>query len=79
MGGTDIKVPENVNVVTKAFCLMGSIENNAPSIAERQAPTITVEGFVLLGGVDIGLKRTIKEKFVELAAQMKALFGSAPR
>ena len=79
MGGTDIKVPENVNVVTKAFCLMGGIDNTAPSIADRQAPTITVEGFVLMGGVDIGLKRTIKEKFVELAAQMKALLGSSSR
>ena len=79
MGGTDIKVPENVNVVTKAFCLMGGIDNTAPSIADRQAPTITVEGFVLMGGVDIGLKRTIKEKFVELAAQMKALWGSSSR
>ncbi|QPG06177.1 DUF1707 and DUF2154 domain-containing protein [Salinimonas marina] len=79
MGGTDIKVPENVNVVTKAFCLMGGIDNNAPSIADRQAPTITVEGFVFMGGVDIGLKRTIKEKFVELAEQMKALFGSSTR
>lgn len=77
MGGTDIKVPENVNVVTKAVCLMGGIDNKAPSIADRQAPTITVEGFVMMGGIDIGLKRTIKEKFVELANQMKTLFGSS--
>lgn len=79
MGGADIKVPENVNVVTKAFCLMGGIDNNAPSIADRQAPTITVEGFVIMGGVDIGLKRTIKEKFIELANQMRTLLGSTRR
>ncbi len=76
MGGTDIKVPENINVVTKAFCFMGGIDNKAPSIADRQAPTITVEGFVLMGGIDIDLKRTIKEKFVALANQMKTIFGT---
>ncbi|NVK58277.1 MAG: DUF1707 and DUF2154 domain-containing protein [Alteromonadaceae bacterium] len=78
MGGTDIKVPENINVVTKAFCFMGGIDNKAPSIADRQAPTITVEGFVLMGGIDIDLKRTIKEKFVALANQMKAIFSATP-
>lgn len=79
MGGTNIKVPENINVVTKAFCFMGGIDNNAPSIADRQAPTITVEGFVFMGGIDIDLKRTIKEKFIAMANQMKAMFGNSQR
>lgn len=79
MGGTDIKVPENVNVVTKAFCFMGGIDNKAPSIADRQAPTITVEGFVFMGGVDIGLKRTIKEKFVAMANQLKTMLNTNNR
>lgn len=79
MGGTDIKVPENVNVVTKAFCLMGGVDNKAPSIADRQAPTITVEGFVLMGGIEIGLKRTIREKFVALANQLKAMLNTNSR
>ncbi|MDC8832511.1 LiaF domain-containing protein [Alteromonas gilva] len=78
MGRTNIKVPENINVVTKAFCFMGGIDNKAPSIADRQAPTVTVEGFVLMGGIDIDLKRTIKEKFVALANQMKAMFSATP-
>lgn len=79
MGGIDIKVPENVNVVTKAFCFMGGLDNKAPSIANRQAPTITIEGFVMMGGVDVGLKRTIKEKFVAFANQMKSAFSSNQR
>ena len=79
MGGIDIKVPENVNVVTKAFCFMGGLDNKAPSIANGQAPTITIEGFVMMGGVDVGLKRTIKEKFVAFANQMKSAFSSNQR
>lgn len=75
-GGDNIYIPENVNVVSKAFCIMGGIDNKAPSIASRQAPTITIEGFVLFGGLDIKIKRTIKEKFVEFANQMKAMFNT---
>lgn len=74
-GGDDIFVPENINVVSKAFCIMGSIDNSAPSIASRQAPTLTIEGLVLFGGLDIKIKRTIKEKFVAFANQMKAVFN----
>lgn len=77
MGGVDIKVPENVNVITKAFCFMGGVDNTAPSIADRQAPTITIEGFVMMGGIEVGLKRTIKEKFVAMANQMKTMFNSS--
>ncbi|MDU0355878.1 DUF1707 and DUF2154 domain-containing protein [Paraglaciecola aquimarina] len=75
LGGNDFSVPENVNVVSKAFCVLGGIDNTAPSIASRQAPTIIIEGFVLLGGVDIKVKRTIKEKFVAFANQMKSMFN----
>lgn len=75
-GGDNIYVPENVNVVSKAFCIMGGIDNKAPSIASRQAPTITIEGVVLFGGLDIKIKQTIKEKFVAFANQMKEVFNS---
>ena len=75
-GGDNIYVPENVNVVSKAFCILGGIDNTAPSISSRQAPTITVEGLVLFGGLDIKIKRTIKEKFVAFANQMKSMFDN---
>ena len=72
-GGEKIYVPENVNVVSKAFCVFGGIDNKAPSIANRQAPTIILEGLVLFGGVDVGVKRTIKEKFVAFANKLKTM------
>ena len=75
-GGDNIYVPENINVVSKAFCILGGIDNKAPSIASRQAPTLTIEGLVLFGGLDIKIKRTIKEKFVAFANQMKTMFNN---
>jgi hypothetical protein len=75
-GGDNIYVPENVNIVSKAFCIFGGIDNSAPSIASRQAPTLTIEGLVLFGGLDVKIKRTIKEKFVAFANQMKTMFNN---
>lgn len=79
LGGDNIYVPENVNVVSKAFCVLGSIDNTAPSIASRQAPTITIEGLILFSGLDIKIKTTIKEKFMAFAHQMKTMFDSNPK
>lgn len=75
-GSDKIYVPENVNVVSKTFSIFGSSENNAPSIADRQAPTIIIEGFVLFGEVQVSIKRTIKEKFVAFANELKTMFNS---
>ena len=72
-GGDDIYIPPNVNVVSKVFCIFGGVNNKAPSIADRNAPTITLEGLVIFGGVDIKIKTTIKEKFVTFADNLKRM------
>ncbi|GAA5140862.1 LiaF domain-containing protein [Thalassotalea piscium] len=74
-GGDNIYVPENVNVVSKAFCIFGGVDNKAPCIADRNSPTIIIEGFAIFGGIDIKVKRTIKEKFVAFADNMKNMFN----
>lgn len=79
MGGDKIYVPENVNVICKVFCLMGGIDNKAPSVANRNAPTITITGFALMGGSSISVRKTIKEKFIAFANQMKMAFGKEHR
>ena len=73
-GGDNIYVPENINVVSKAFCIFGGVDNVAPSIANRHAPTLIIEGLVIFGGIDIKIKRTIKEKFVAFADNLKDMF-----
>jgi hypothetical protein len=74
LGNVNIFVPENINVVSKTYGIVSSIENKAPSLANRQAPVITIEGKVILGQLDIKVKQTIKEKFVSFANNLKAAF-----
>ncbi len=73
--GDNIYIPENINIVTKAFCIFGTIDNKAPSSADRNAPTIIIEGFALFSGIDIKVKHTLKEHFVNFADNLKKMFS----
>ena len=72
LGSDEIYVPEHVNVVSKMFSVVGSVENKSVSLNKLHGPTITIEGKVILGSVEIKVKRTIKEKFVSFANSLKA-------
>ncbi len=74
-GGDNIYIPEGINVVSKVFCIFGGVDNTAPSITNRQAPTLVIEGLVLFGGIDIKIKRSVKEKFVAFADNLKNIFN----
>jgi hypothetical protein len=74
LGGHKIYVPENINVVCKTYAIISSIENKAPSMATKQAPIITIEGKVILGSLSVSIKRTIKEKFIVFANNLKSAF-----
>jgi len=74
-GGENIYVPENVNVVSKVFCIFGGVNNKAPSMAGPHGPKIVLEGLVLFGGIDVKLKRTIREKFVAFANILKTMLN----
>ena len=76
LGSNKIYVPENINVVCKSYGIISSIENKAPSMANRQAPIITIEGKVVLGSLNVTVKKTIKEKFVAFANNLKAAFDN---
>lgn len=76
-GGDNIYVPENVNVVSRAFCILGG--NNIdipPVIHRRQVPTLIIEGLVLFGGIDVKIKRSIKQRLVSFARQMKQMLNA---
>ncbi len=75
LGSCTIYIPENINVVCKTYCAVSSVENRAPSMANRQAPVITIEGKVILGDLSVSVKRTIKEKFIAFANQLKNTFS----
>jgi len=73
--GTDIFVPENINVITKSICLFAGLDNHAPTNAAPNAPTIIIEGVSIFSGIDIEVKRTLKEKFVCFADDLKRMFS----
>lgn len=75
IGSLTILVPEQVNVVSNMFNIIGSTDNRAPCIGDRQAPQIVVEGYSILGSLDVKLKTTMKEKFTAFADQCRAMFG----
>ncbi|WP_333606713.1 DUF1707 SHOCT-like domain-containing protein [Arsukibacterium sp.] len=75
IGSLTILVPEQVNVVSNMFNIIGSTDNRAPCMGDRQAPQIIIEGYSVLGSLDVKLKKTMKEKFSAFADQCRAAFG----
>lgn len=73
--GDTIFVPENINVISKAFCIFGGIDNSAPCASNSNSPTIIIEGVAIFSGVTIKVKRTIKEQFVNFADSLKKMFS----
>jgi hypothetical protein len=73
--GNNIYIPEGVNVQTKAFCIFGGVDNSVSSAGNPNAPTIIIEGFVLFSGVDISIKRSLKERFVMFADKLKTFLS----
>lgn len=69
--GPTIYVPENVRVVSKVFCIFGSVSNKVSATTIEEGPVIYVEGFALFSGIDIKLKKTIKERLVAFAQSLK--------
>ncbi len=58
LGGVDIKVPEGVNVETAGVpAILGGVDNRAVNSWGSDAPTLRIRGFVVLGGIDIKVKK----------------------
>lgn len=75
--GNNIYIPENVNVVSKAFCIFGGIDYQTATQVNPNiiTPTIVIEGVAIFSGIDIKVRRTIKEKFVDIADSLKKMFS----
>lgn len=57
MGGCDIYVPEELNVEVQGIPILGGIENHAKGGSGGTGPLLRIKAFVLMGGVDIKVKR----------------------
>ncbi len=73
--GASIYIPEGCNVISKALCIFGGVDNKVASRADANAPTIVLEGLVLFGGATIKVKKTLREKLMGLADGVKSLFS----
>jgi len=71
----NILVPEQVSVVSNMFNIVGSSTHRPTSGADRQGPKIVIEGYSVLGSLDVTLKRTMKEKLTAFAAQCRDMMG----
>lgn len=70
----DIYTPEKINVVSKVLGIVGSTDNQAPSIADSRVPTVVVEGVSILSSIDIQIKQSLKEKLMKFADSLKKMF-----
>ena len=75
LGSLNILVPPQVNVISNMVNVVSSCDNQATSLGDCQAPQIVIEGYSVLGSLEINLKRTIKEKFNDFANQCREMFG----
>lgn len=75
--GNNIYIPENVNVISKAFCIFGGVDYQTENqvTSTLAIPTIIIEGVCIFSGIDIAVRRTLKEKLVEMADSFKKMFS----
>src|SRR5262249_10537224 len=53
MGGIEMRVPDNWNVIINVVPFMGGYEDKTRRPADPAAPRLMLRGFVMMGGIDI--------------------------
>jgi hypothetical protein len=74
-GGSTIYVPEGINVSVRSFCIFGGVDNRAPSLDDARVPTVVIEGIVIFSGINIKIKRTVKESLMRFADGLKNILS----
>lgn len=74
-GGADIIVSEDMNVISRGFCIFGGIDNRSPSARKPNSPTLTVESYVIFGGLKIRVARNLKDRLMTFGAAVRSLYG----
>ncbi|CAH9066696.1 hypothetical protein PSECIP111951_03865 [Pseudoalteromonas holothuriae] len=77
-GSDEIIVPENIDVITNTTNILGQVSNNRAGLSSNtyntQRPKLYIQGKVILGSVDISVKKTMQEKVRQFADSLKSLF-----
>jgi len=53
MGGIDLRVPDDVVVINRTQSILGGIDVKSQPVPTKSAPTLTIEGQIIMGGVDV--------------------------
>jgi hypothetical protein len=56
-GGIAVKVPEGWRVRSTMRALAGGVDASVPEPEDPDAPTLTLDGFAVFGGIAVGAKR----------------------
>jgi hypothetical protein len=56
LGGIAIRIPEGWRVESKVKAIMGGVDTRTIGADDPAAPTLTIEGLALFGGVAVGAK-----------------------
>lgn len=75
MGGVDIKIPEGVSVYSKVVSIMGGVETKGYADPNDDGPRIIIEGVVIMGAVDVTVKRPRRETWRSFADEVRRYFG----
>jgi hypothetical protein len=70
-----IYVPEGVRVVCKASTYLGSIKSRVFGSADEDAQTIIIHGNCILSSLDIKIRVSIKDKWLNFADGVKEFFN----
>ncbi len=70
-----ILVPPGIRVVCKASSILGSINSKVFGNADETAPTIVIHGKSILSSLDIKIRVTLKEKWLNFADGVRDLFN----
>jgi hypothetical protein len=67
-GGVAIRVPPGCRIESNMHALMGGVDARAPEPESPDAPTITLEGLAVFGGIAVGPKRASSGSTVDETA-----------
>ncbi len=79
LGGVEILVPEGVAVTLRAANILGGVHNRASARQDPGAPRIVIDGLVLLGGLHVKVKRSVRERVLQFADSVRQTFGRSPQ
>jgi hypothetical protein len=74
-GGAQFYVNENINTVSNVISIFGGVDNRGPSNPDPSVPTVVIDGFCMFGGAGIRIKKTLKERWLAFADQVREAFG----